>query len=698
MILKSITLDNFRQFYGEHEIKFGVQGKKKLTLVRGQNGSGKTAILNAFWWCLYKQTTEKFKVPEKLISLKAIEEVEAGAVVSCKVKIVFDHFDHTYFISRKMSGKKSNSGLELEEVVVEPAVVKVTNSTGKTDSGVGNPEERIKKLLPEALAPYFFFDGENLQHMTEKSKKADLAEAIRLVLGTKVFKRAAADLKDGVRKYYISKKRKHGSDKADKISSEVDLLDEEINKINLKINDKDKEVAALEERRIKIDEFLKRNEKTSVLQSKLVGIRTNISHIKDEIDENTQHKAKVISDGGYLILIQEFLDEAREKVNEARKKGEIPKGYKKNFIDDLIARGRCICNTKIQVGELPYTEVMKWKEKGSYDDVDEIISRLSAELEKSSFDIEKSRKDLKLYVAKEIELQGKLKKAQETESSVLDELGDKADTLEGGENPKDLLMKLEEQIKDENRTIGKYEAEKSEKENLKDEKENEFKKALQQDKLGQVAARKFEVAKKLGGLCDDISILKDLKAWKELESGVQETFQNIAVKNFKISLSEDYEFTVKNVFGEEYVSVGESTGETQMLSLSFIGNLLKLAEELPQREDYGKLGAGFSGGIFPLVIDSPFGQIDDNYRPQIIRAEVSLAPQIILFASGSQWAEEIDEEIRPYVYSEYLLTYNKPKNSIEKGEDLLKIKVNGIDYNYVVPTDETVEFTTIKEI
>ena len=53
MKLRSLSLGNFRQFYGEQEITFSDDEKQNVTIVHGENGSGKTALLNAFKWCLY---------------------------------------------------------------------------------------------------------------------------------------------------------------------------------------------------------------------------------------------------------------------------------------------------------------------------------------------------------------------------------------------------------------------------------------------------------------------------------------------------------------------------------------------------------------------------------------------------------------------------------------------------------------------
>ena len=45
MIIESVTLENFRQFKDKHQITFSTDDAVNVTVVMGENGSGKTTAL-----------------------------------------------------------------------------------------------------------------------------------------------------------------------------------------------------------------------------------------------------------------------------------------------------------------------------------------------------------------------------------------------------------------------------------------------------------------------------------------------------------------------------------------------------------------------------------------------------------------------------------------------------------------------------
>ena len=62
MLLESIKLVNFRQFKDEYiEFAKGQDGKN-VTIIIGENGTGKTTFAQAFFWCMYGETSFSDKV------------------------------------------------------------------------------------------------------------------------------------------------------------------------------------------------------------------------------------------------------------------------------------------------------------------------------------------------------------------------------------------------------------------------------------------------------------------------------------------------------------------------------------------------------------------------------------------------------------------------------------------------------------
>ena len=53
MIIKSITLNNYRLYEGNNNINFCISDGKNICLISGENGFGKTTFLHSLIWCLY---------------------------------------------------------------------------------------------------------------------------------------------------------------------------------------------------------------------------------------------------------------------------------------------------------------------------------------------------------------------------------------------------------------------------------------------------------------------------------------------------------------------------------------------------------------------------------------------------------------------------------------------------------------------
>ena len=76
MLIKSITLHNFRQFKGKQKLEFSSDSDKNVTVLLGDNTFGKTTILQSFNWCLYGVADfPKDSNPEVLLNLEVANEL-----------------------------------------------------------------------------------------------------------------------------------------------------------------------------------------------------------------------------------------------------------------------------------------------------------------------------------------------------------------------------------------------------------------------------------------------------------------------------------------------------------------------------------------------------------------------------------------------------------------------------------------------
>ena len=79
MKIEYMLIENWRSFYGTNEIVFSTDPQKNITLVRAENGVGKTSLLAALNWCLFAilPPVEDFQNPKNLLNNHALIKDQA---------------------------------------------------------------------------------------------------------------------------------------------------------------------------------------------------------------------------------------------------------------------------------------------------------------------------------------------------------------------------------------------------------------------------------------------------------------------------------------------------------------------------------------------------------------------------------------------------------------------------------------------
>ena len=238
MIIKSITLNNYRLYKGKNTISFPVHEERNIFLISGENGFGKTTFLHSLIWCLYGRLMTEVEaqvrkdisnsgynaflkgnlnneVRSQLIELdkKSIEQIkrrgytpENGHLKDITQYSVTIDFGDVVIPSLPCTSlqviRYYDMALEKEgvEILIDGIKNELTNEIG--------PEVFINDfILNKDIARFFFFDSEQIVSLAETntvSEKRRLCSAYNEVLGVRKYE----DLKKNIENIRLRFRRK----------------------------------------------------------------------------------------------------------------------------------------------------------------------------------------------------------------------------------------------------------------------------------------------------------------------------------------------------------------------------------------------------------------------------------------------------------------------------------------------------------
>lgn len=180
MLLLKLELHNFRGFYGSHLVNFASQGTKRVTIFYGENGAGKTNLLNAIHWCTTGKFTPRFQDSTLLVNKQAYAEGEK----ECYVELTFrDEMvgEGQLYRVRRSSTNERQTGFDVFQL----------------DKGNSKPvvkgDSLLRRILPPGLVSWFFFDAEAIGSL-ELSGSAAFKQDLRKTLGFELVDTLLKDL------------------------------------------------------------------------------------------------------------------------------------------------------------------------------------------------------------------------------------------------------------------------------------------------------------------------------------------------------------------------------------------------------------------------------------------------------------------------------------------------------------------------
>jgi DNA sulfur modification protein DndD len=650
MILDEIKIGNFRQYYGLQVLKISKDKEKNVTVIHGENGEGKTAFLNVIKWCLYN----KIDLPEadRLLNERAEVELSEGQMVEVSVEITFEDKGIKYTVKRVVNHSKFNNKIQLSG---QRFTVNAIDQNGISEE-YRNPINTINQVLPEKMESYFFFDGEKIDNLAKKEGCTNIKDAIKNIMGIEVIENTIKDLKKVSSKFKKEFSHCANSSELSKYSDQLEQAEKEVFKEELGKSQCEINKNALIDQKERIYEKLRSLEGAKELQKQRDKLEIDKANKINKIEEIDRELKTIISTKGYLAFSTSLITKVEKLLETRRQKGEIPAGIKEQFVDDILERKICICGRHFIEGQDEYKCVEAWKKKSSNRQLEDAFIQVSGDLRNAKdkrenlfFEIEKIKKAKK-------EVSDEKRKIDEE----LDELSTKLDNKES-EDIKELEAKkknIEEQIEENIKMIGEKEFILNRLYEAKEKLEKVLRNATVVGEKANLAQKRFNETEDTIKALDEVLELTIHNVKNKLQDKINKVYDNFSKKGYKALLNENFELQIIKEHDEQKRPVPMSQGERQITSLCFIGALVDLARERSQKETQI-----FKGGIYPIVMDSPFGALDPVHKTRIAAGMPTLSHQVVILVTNSQWKGEVEESIFHRVGKEYkLINYNPKKD------------------------------------
>jgi DNA sulfur modification protein DndD len=688
MRLTSIKLCNFRSFYGKTpEIILANGDIRNTTMIYGSNGAGKTSILNGFTWVLYEKFSAAFASTEQLVNKRAIAESQPGQPVECSVEIGWEHENIRYRAKRGCRVYKNQS--DLIETGKTQLTMWLAGDDGQWKIPNQFPEEIITQILPLSLHQYFFFDGERIEEIVRSHNKAEIAEAIRIFLGVEVIELSIKHLKEA-KKSLETEFKNIGDSETKQLLTNQQKQELEIETINKRQTEINQELEYQQVFKKEVSNKLRELSAVKELQEKRQNLESQRNSLRSELKKTRENLKKVISARGYTVLLTETTAKFREIFTDLKKRGELTAGISREFVNDLLNTGRCICGADLREGTHTHFHVKNLMRKAGSSTVEETAIRMSAQVDEIdkqavAFWEEADREQLRIQ-----QLRENLNQVELELTTIEEQL--RKDPNEEISNLQKRLDEIESKIDELNREQGANHQELSHLKISMDTLIKQISKQKQNEEKQSLAQRRINATQ------DAIERLSEVKNRQEnqfrlqLEQRVQEIFSEISFTPYIPKISENYELSlVENTTGIE-APVAASTGENQILSLSFIASIIDKVRDWSEKK---KMMMVPDSSTFPIVMDSPFGSLDANSRRHIARTIPKLANQLVVLVTKTQWRIEVEEEIIDKIGKEYVLVYYSSKPNCEQdfielhGErySLVRQSLNGFEYTEIVEVE-----------
>ncbi len=631
-----MTIDNFGPYKGENIIDF--TSDKGVLIFWGDNGRGKTTLLNAFRFALFGSVQRRNGNLNSLREMENYESREDG-IYGFKITLNMTNDGDTYELTRAYQPKKGISNPKSDADYEKTIFLKMNGS-------ILSPQERehvLNVLMPEQVSRFFLFDGELLQEyeelvMDEANSGEGIKEAIEKILGVPVLQNGASDLE--TIKFDLERTTTRFAQKNErtkKLAAQLSGVEEEIDEHSRQIEEMRGKIKELSASKRSVEDEMKKTEQIrewitqrEAKEAELARLNKNEEDLLSQIREIT----KVCWRGMLAERIDNVINDLTVVISGLERK-KTNSYVADKFIEEMktaCANKKCpVCTQSIDDDLMEQLlEQIRVSESNfsglSPEEEDELVSLQAQVATLKRLTVTDKKEAMTAY-------ESQLNSLRISKGSLEQEIGKLSKNISsyeeqnGNVNEVSTLTQkfaqLESKISNLNSAI-------AEEQKKRDEATQQKEKIVDQIKKAAVGGELL-VATKKQQLCEDIYSIFDegidtysRRLKENVERDATALFTKIANDKDYVGLRINDNYGLNIILKDGTVVPGRSAGYEHIVALSLIGALHK--------------NAPLQG---PIIMDSPFGRLDPTHKKNIVKVLPDMADQVILLV----YTDEIDEQL-----------------------------------------------------
>ena len=642
MLLKSIRLTDFRQFVGEQKVEFSIDPEKNVTVIMGENGSGKTTFAQAFTWCMYGTTD----FADSYVLCKAtLQDMRPGESKTVSVELKVEHKGQDYYILREQTYQLDNSG-KLKRPSPTKLTIRYKSKDGQQEFIPENKKDsKVKEILPEELSGYFFFDGERIGNMSKEiqsGKSKEFAEAVKKLLGLDTYLAALKHIK-GARKNsvigsYEEQYDAHSDSRIGEYGREIQSLQAQMDSKRTRIDELDTLIPQLQEEIQELRIKIEKNKGSESMTKEIKTLQATMERNNTFIGNSTQSIVSSFQKNYRTYFYQKMITDVLQVLVDADKLDKGIPDIHQRTIDYLIARGTCICGTPIMNGDEHYQHLIKLLEFIPPQSLGTLINQF---VEQCNYRISSTVNIFDSISSQLADVAGRVDENHDCESRIT-EIEEQLKSFDDVGPLQTKLMAYNKDLREKNSEKSRLDQEIGGLQTRIDRCESERRNlSLKNDNN-----RKIEIYKAYAEYIF-LVLQNDYKEQEkkiriELEACINEIFTSIYNGGMSLKIDDKYNIqTIVNDYKDFNVGVETSTAQSISIIFAFIAGVIKMARSNQNNEK-------LSTEPYPLVMDAPLSAFDKARIQTVCDTLPNIAEQVIIFikdTDGEIAAKYLSEKI-----------------------------------------------------